>query len=333
MIARNLPGVVVGLALSVCAGTASAYVRSRAADSCQPIYWQQSCVYLQPDSGFVPDMSGADVERILQKSMSNWTSRTTGSYFKLHYLPPSGPLNVTYKDHLSVVIFRTGTKFCRPATDSAAQVCYDPSAAAVTTVSYINKKGDPSDGVIVDADIEMNAVNNQFVEIGKTLPASDGRNQTDLENTLTHELGHLLGLDHTCRLSADPACLTDDQGQPRQLCDVIEKGRLINPTYQALYVTSMFAVAPQKDIEKRTPKADDLAGIAAISPLSKDPNVCELPGSKTDAGCSCQVGHRQPSSLASLLAVGLAGLAIFRRRRQHSCADSQAIPKRFLSDS
>lgn len=322
MSARNFLGLAVALALSVSGASASAYVRSRTADSCSPIYWKQSCVYIQPDSSFVPDLPSADVERIIQKSMSNWTLRTTGSYFKLHYLPASGPLTVTYKDHLSVVIFRTGTKFCRPATDSAAQVCYDSSAAAVTTVSYINKKGDPSDGVIVDADIEMNAVNNQFVEIGKPLPASDGRNQTDLENTLTHELGHLLGLDHTCRLNSDPACLTDDQGQPRQLCDVIEKGRILNPTYQSLYVTTMFAVAPQKDIEKRTPKADDIAGITAISPLAQDPNICELPGASSSSGCSCEVGQKKPSSLASLLLIGIAGLLCFRRKRHRTAKDS-----------
>jgi len=302
---------------SLCVAPSFGFVRSRTADSCSPIFWRQSCVYIQPDNAFVPDMARADVERIIQKSVTNWTARTTGSFFKLNYLPASDSKSVTYKDHLSVLVFRSGAKFCRPASDGSMQVCYDQSAAAITTVSYINKQGDPDDGLIVDADIEFNAVDNQFVEIGKSLPASDGRNQTDLENTLTHELGHLMGLDHTCRLSADPTCFADDQGQPRQTCDAIDRGRLLNPAYQAIYVTSMFAIAPQKDIEKRTPKADDVSGVAAVSPIAKDPNVCELPSSLA-TGCRCEMGNTEQPPMTALFTMGIALLATLRRRRQPS---------------
>lgn len=312
---RVFPFLSLALLLTS-APSASAYVRSRTQDSCLPVFWRQSCVYIQPDAGFVADMKGADVERIIQKSISNWMTRTSGSFVKLNFRAADGSKEVTYKDHLSVVIFRTGNKFCRPATDGNSQVCYDPSAAAVTTVSYINKKGDPDDGLIVDADIELNSVNNQFVEIGGTVPPADTRNQTDLENTLTHELGHLLGLDHTCRLSADPACLVDDKGQPRQTCDTIDKGRLLNPTYQAIYQTSMFAIAPPKDIEKRTPKADDVAGVVAASPIASDPKVCPDPSATTSSGCSCEVGRQEKTPTALILAL-LGGLAsvLFRRRK------------------
>ena len=313
---RFLSVVAAALALSI-VPSASAYVRSRTQDSCVPIFWRQSCVYIQPDSGFVSDMAGADVERIIQKSIGNWMTRASGSFVKLNYRAADGHKDVTYKDHLSVVVFRTGSHFCRPATDGNSQVCYDASAAAVTTVSYINKKGDPDDGLIVDADIELNAVNNQFVEIGGNLPAADSRNQTDLENTLTHELGHLLGLDHTCRLSTDPACLADDKGQPRQTCDTIDKGRFLNPTYDTIYKTSMFAIAPPKDIEKRTPKSDDVAGVVAASPLASDPKVCVDPAAMASSGCSCEVGMAKKTPPALWFAVlgGLAGVLMLRRKK------------------
>jgi len=319
---RRLPiSLMAGIALLGSATPSLGYVRSRTADSCSPIYWRQSCVYIQPDSNYVPDLAGPDVERIVQKSIANWITKTNQSFLKLNHLPASGSKEVTYKDHLSVVIFRTGSKFCRTAVDGSSQVCYDPSAAAVTTVSYINKKGDPDDGLIVDADIEMNAVNNQFVEIGRTLPAPDSRHQTDLENTLTHELGHLLGLDHTCRLSADPACQVDDQGQPRQTCDTIDRGRLLDPTYQAIYQTSMFAIAPPKDVEKRTPKADDVAGVTAVSPLASDPKSCEQPQA-TATGCKCDMGVSARPPLWTLLSLGVALLALLSRRQMRSSARS-----------
>ncbi|HMU41508.1 MAG TPA: hypothetical protein PKE31_21045 [Pseudomonadota bacterium] len=314
------------LALGVPPEPAHAYVRSRAEESCLPVYWKQTCVFIQPDANLNAGMPASDAERIIQKSISNWMSRTTGSFMKLNYVAPDGPKEVTYKDHLSVIVFRTGNKFCRPAVDGAEQVCYDPSAAAVTTVSYINKKGDPNDGWIVDADIEMNSVNNQFVEIGKPLPLPDSRNQTDLENTLTHELGHLLGLDHTCRLSADPACLTDNNGQARLTCESIDRQRLLNPTFQTIYETAMFAVAPPKDIEKRTPKADDIAGIAAVSPLADDPKVCQKPGTEASSGCSCEVGHQKTGAKGAAFAILLFFFSCATRlRRKKSTQQSPNV--------
>ena len=91
--------------------------------------------------------------------------------------------------------------------------CYDPSATAITTVSYVNKAGDPNDGQIIDADIELNAVNNHFFNKDVD-PTPTDRNPADLWNTLTHEMGHMQGLDHTCRGASEPAnsCTVDNTG-------------------------------------------------------------------------------------------------------------------------
>jgi hypothetical protein len=48
-----------------------------------------------------------------------------------------------------------------------------------------------SDGEILDADIELNAAWHRF-SIGESDPEA-----VDLQNTLTHEIGHFLGLDHS----------------------------------------------------------------------------------------------------------------------------------------
>ena len=62
------------------------------------------------------------------------------------------------------------------------------AAAAITTVTYINKPTDATaDGRIIDADIELNAVNNYFYNADQAAPNTGQRKATDLWNTLTHE--------------------------------------------------------------------------------------------------------------------------------------------------
>ena len=60
--------------------SAHAYVRSRAT-SCKPVYWAQSCLYVQADSDYVKDVSGADVEKAIQNAINAWQSRTSSTSF------------------------------------------------------------------------------------------------------------------------------------------------------------------------------------------------------------------------------------------------------------
>lgn len=69
---------------------------------------------------------------------------------------------------------------------------------ALTTLTY-----DPDSGEILDADIELNADHNVFT-IG------DENVRQDLESALTHELGHLLGLDHSDVPNATLSAQTTD---------------------------------------------------------------------------------------------------------------------------
>src|SRR5262249_12542106 len=65
---------------------------------------------------------------------------------------------------------------------------YDPAALAVTLMSY-----DTDSGRITDADIVVNAEKYPWIA-GDDI--SGCSNQYDLQNVLTHELGHLFGLAH-----------------------------------------------------------------------------------------------------------------------------------------
>jgi hypothetical protein len=303
---------------------AHAYVRSRGSN-CQAVYWSQPCVYIQADSAYVADLSGADVERIIQQAINSWQSVIGASFIQLKYMPADGPREVTYRDGIQIIKFRTG-QWCRPAVDGKQASCYDRSAAAITTVSFINKKGDANDGKILDADIELNAVNNQFVDLDRALPRSDGRAQTDLWNTLTHEMGHMLGLDHTCRGPVDPVdtCTVDDKGQARPLCSEVQRLHATNPAYKTILVSTMFAVAEPGDKEKRTPEADDIKGITDTYPKSRDPGMCSAPGSSTPStGCSSTgspTARSEGAGRAGLIAVwlvfmGALGLLLRRPRR------------------
>ncbi len=68
-----------------------------------------------------------------------------------------------------------------------------------------------SDGTVLDSDMELNAVHYKWADVvtdGGTLN-TPGEKVHDLQNTMTHEFGHLIGFDHNCY---DPSA-----GRPRAM--------------------------------------------------------------------------------------------------------------------
>jgi MYXO-CTERM domain-containing protein len=153
--------------------------------------------------------------------------------------------------------------------------------------------GNLSDGVILDADIEVNAApppggQDFSAEVGAPLPAT-----ADIQNALTHEIGHLLGLDHNCGYSGAPSCTA------------------------ALMEGTMYggAETPGETV-KRTLKADDIAGMCHVYPTGVDTRTVNLsdtvpPEVPTKTGCASTEGGPAPTGLGLALALLLA------RRRQH----------------
>jgi hypothetical protein len=92
------------------------------------------------------------------------------------------------RDGVSRVVVRS--RWC-PEGARDFEDCYDPSRAAIT---HVYPEGAPVDGVqpVAEVDIEINAEHFRWSELG-----SDA--ERPLIATLTHELGHVLGLDHPCR--------------------------------------------------------------------------------------------------------------------------------------
>lgn len=145
---------------------------------------------------------------------------------------------------------------------------------ALTSLTYDMKTGE-----IVDGDIEINAADYDF--------ATDGDpTRYDLRGTLTHELGHLLGLNHS-----------DDR------------------------TATMWEDSRPGELDKRVLHDDDVRGICASYPVGAVPTTCgapragytfaapycpDLPG---HAGCAGSAGGRGPAALALLVLLTLMALA------------------------
>ncbi|HEY6561013.1 MAG TPA: hypothetical protein VI072_27245 [Polyangiaceae bacterium] len=323
---------LLGVALTWTAPVA-AYVPSVTPLGCNPLHWAQTCVYITADSDGSADMPFPELERVARESVQSWSALTAAkSFLWLEYTAGLSPRNPSL-DGWQVIKFRAKT-WCRPADASGDAVCYDPGAAALTTVSFVNDPDDPeNDGRIVDADIELNAVANYFHDAVKNpKPNAGSRRPLDLSNTLTHELGHLLGLEHTCSgRSAQrvPSCSRTGDGQPVVACSVVETGRATDPQLAAIYETTMYPSAKAGEISKRTPEEDDVAAIAALYPTASDPSLCGPPGTNAgpkdiaplpsqdgasdEQGCAITSNATSPAGWTWL--ASLTAFCVLRRRR------------------
>jgi MYXO-CTERM domain-containing protein len=292
---------------------AGAYVRSRTKHG-TAVFWPGSCVFIQPDSDGSPDLAPEAVFATVQKSMQNWQTVTTCAYIRLNYDAPAKL--EAHLDGKNVVKFRTD-RWCHPDDAQDHGICYDRNAAAITTVFYLDRPGDSQDGFIIDADVELNDVNFTFVNVveGQPLPSpSPGKSLADLENTLTHELGHLQGLDHTCKDAATPDNEVDENGKPPPACN--DLGSLLPAEKAKIQEATMFNSAMPGETKKRTPEADDIAGICAIYPLAAAAQhpVCKETNLEDYQTSGCQFAPG-PAGLSGLLLLGLLGLV--RRPRRH----------------
>jgi hypothetical protein len=299
VVTPSVAALSMSAALTLCASPAWGFVRSVTAPGCVPVHWAPESVSITSDSAGVADMPLADVERIARAAIAGWQGRTCPqSALELSYASATGPHEVG-NDGIQVIKFRSET-WCRPPAQPGEEpICYDPSASALTTLTYMT-----SDGRIIDADIELNAVDNQFYDADSQPPPAGRRRPLDLWNTLAHELGHLQGLDHTCRSGpADgmPACARDDQGDEVVQCHAVEQGQAHDAALAAIFMTTMYPTTAAGEIHKRAPKEDDIRGIDAIYPRGSTSSgeaqrVC---GAPADAGTATDEAPLDVSSDAT----------------------------------
>ena len=134
---------------------------------------------------------------------------------------------------------------------------YTQKPVAFTSVTY-----NPKTGEIVDADIEMNGEAFQFT----TNPEEEFW-KIDIENTITHEAGHILGLDHA-EDSESTMYFRSEPGETRKRTleeDDIDGLCTIYP----LPGSTCTEVQPQfLNVDNPTPNSDDSGGCAVGSASS-----------------------------------------------------------------
>jgi hypothetical protein len=131
----------------------------------------------------------------------------------------------------NIVVFRNDD-----VSDPVDRWLHAQGALAITTVTFESRGGR-----ILDADIEVDDANFRFSACD---PGPGCAVHFDLKNTLTHETGHVLGLDHPPSDQPGAAAAT------------------------------MFASAPEGETSKRTLSSDDEDGLCLIYPMGGSVGDC-----------------------------------------------------------
>jgi hypothetical protein len=146
---------------------------------------------------------------------------------------------------------------------------YPREAVALTFVHY-----DEATGEILDADVALNGATFNFGIV--TDPAACD-SVTDIQNTLTHEAGHMLGFDES---------QTDG--------------------------STLWPYTAACDLEKRSLEQDDKDGLCTLYPFASNPGVCRSPigGLEKCGGCDCAAAPGAGAGESAFPALALAGLLL-----------------------
>jgi hypothetical protein len=285
---------------------AGAYVRTVTSIGA-PMFWNRTVITINAYLGDPPDpLTSQDVLYAAQSAANAWSRDRVGcTSLELRVAATQEASAPVLLDNVSRMTFRR-ENWCKDP-QVPGEPCYDPLALAVTSV-FARK----SDGEIIDADVELNAVTFKWADVARN--PGDSGNVQDLQNTLTHEFGHLIGLDHTCFIEGTRPGAVDDRGQLVPSC---------GHASDEVKATTMFAAVIPGDLERRSLSPDDLRAVCAVYP-PVDLNLEAAP-----QGCSVSSGRRSATGWAALgLALALSSFRRARRRARGSRPSTDPGPRR-----
>lgn len=283
--------VLAGLGAS--AGTARAYVRTRT-EAGVAMKWDHRLIPLQIFTGSPTYALDADlITRAGVAAAEPWSHDTLAcSALTLAVTANPAVEDVVAPDRKNRVIFRRNT-WCRNTTDTRYMKCYERSALAITSVW-----AETTTGRIIDADVEVNAVNYTWADLVEHPELFNENNMQDLQNALTHEFGHVIGLDHTCATD-NP----DDQGHavPQSCATASDE----------IKETTMAAIVQPGDTARRTLADDDKRGACEIYPPGANLPLNEP---KDDSGGCAYGGAPRSGSPAAWFGVVATAWWLSRKR-------------------
>jgi hypothetical protein len=248
----------------------SAYVCTRTGPSGPSAAWFNRDVVVQRANSSA-DVGEDEVNEAIERSMRAWQVPCTDVSLRMG--APANDDTVGFDwaagsgsvGNQNIVVFRRGD-----GERDGDEWLHQLGALAITTVTYVTSSGE-----LVDADIEINDEN---VDLSTCDPGAGCTIEVDLQNMLTHEFGHVLGLDHP------------------NIADA-----------------TMAATSPPGDLEKRSLSPDDSDGLCAIYPAGSSTGECygvrrEEPPEVAIVS-SCQQGQAGVLSFCGVMC------ALLRRRR------------------
>jgi len=264
--------------------------------SVPPLYWERGCMtYVFNAQAFkrIP-MGESFVRQTFKTSYQTWADVQCGTSTKPPFLvAQAGGTTDTSESRFLYDVPNESIVVVRTLAEWQSLSDHDSHALALTLIWHDKKTGE-----ILDVDMELNGGAGTFTDCEKSRCSGS---QIDLQNTVTHEAGHLLGLGH----SSVPGS-----------------------TMQA-------STTSGPEITKRTLETDDKNGYCALmlpaGPCSLSSASCScsaapvFPSHRTVSGCSCSLpptaAHAAGDPRSALPGLGgvllaLAGLRSRQRARR-----------------